>query len=560
MGSKEKDGARSPGAQLPKQNATEDSEKNRLEQPPQAGDSPTELAETAAGVVGVISEKAWLGRVIDDRYRIIGLIGRGGMGAVFEAEHLKLRNRVAFKVVRAELAGNGEVAARFAREAMATAQFEHPHVASARDFGTLPEGGAYFVMQLVRGKSLADLIDAQESLPWPKVCELAAQVADALSAAESAGIVHRDLKPENILIEAREDGSELARILDFGIAHVPQTEATCVEGAIPTGKLTRIGTIIGTPGYMAPEQAMGDVVDHRADLYALGVVLWESIVGRSLWDEPNVTAILSRQISEPAPSLITVASDKAIPPALNTLVDQLLMRKPEERPAHAAQVRDTLRAIVRERGAGNADQGQAAGRLTNKLKAVISRLRDYPPQWRKQSLAHRKIQVIAVLFSTLSLGFGMYALMTRGAESSGSKTGALWGLMPSAEVKVPERGIPKEMEASVDTMLHASRRADRRAAAKKVLEYQPADRVLQYILDIAALETARGCQDLEDAVIAMDKRRDIRTLPTLQRFTDMPKTGCGFLRLEDCYRCVRKELKDAISALVQLESGSPKTP
>jgi serine/threonine protein kinase len=555
MGSKEKDRASSPDAQLPKQNATEDNGKNGLEQPPQAADSPTELA--AADAVGVISEKAWLGRVIDDRYRITNLIGRGGMGAVFEAEHLKLHKRVAFKVVRAELAGNGEVAVRFAREAMATAQFEHPHVASALDFGTLPEGGAYFVMQLVRGKSLAELVDEKQGLPWPKVCELAAQVADALSAAESAGIVHRDLKPENILIEAREDGSELARILDFGIAHVPQSEATCVEGAMSTRKLTRVGTIIGTPGYMAPEQAMGEVVDHRADLYALGVVLWESIAGRSLWDEPNLAAILSRQIEGPAPSLMTVATGKAVPPALNTLVDQLLRFKREERPAHAAQVRDTLRSIARD---GDAAGGEHRGWFTKKSKAFGDRLRGCAAQWRKQSLVHRKIQVIAVWVSALSLGFGIYALMTRGAGSSGSKIGQLWTSMRSVELKVLERGIPKELEEPVDTMLHASRRTDRRTAARKVLEYRPADRVMQYILDIAALETARGCQELEKAVLALDKARDIRTLPTLQRFSDMPRTGCGFLNLEDCYRCVRKELKAAIGAIVELEPGSAKTP
>src|SRR4051794_21206826 len=135
------------------------------------------------------------------------------MGAVFIAEHLKLRKQVALKVIRAELAGNGEVAARFAREAMATAQFEHPHVASAIDFGTLAEGGAYLVMQLVRGRSLRDLLEQSGRLAWPMACELLAQVADALSAARLVGIVHRDLKPENILVEVREDGSHLAKIL-----------------------------------------------------------------------------------------------------------------------------------------------------------------------------------------------------------------------------------------------------------------------------------------------------------------------------------------------------------
>jgi serine/threonine protein kinase len=231
------------------------------------------LAEVATGPQPIADP--WLGRVLDDRYRITERLGEGGMGAVFVAEHLKLRKLVALKVIRAELAGNGEVAARFAREAMATAQFEHPHVASAIDFGTLAEGGAYLVMQLVRGQSLRDLLDQRGQLPWPMACELLAQVADALSAARTVGIVHRDLKPENILVEVREDGSYLAKILDFGIAHVAPHPATPVSGQGDEAHvLTRIGTVMGTPGYMSPEQAVGDRVDHRTDLYALGVVLW----------------------------------------------------------------------------------------------------------------------------------------------------------------------------------------------------------------------------------------------------------------------------------------------
>ena len=129
----------------------------------------SEKAVEPHGATQLPSENAppsWIGRVLDDRYRVDRLLGEGGMGAVFVAEHLTLHKQVALKVVRAELAGNGEVATRFAREAMATAQFEHPHVASAIDYGTLPEGGAYFVMQLVRGKSLRALLARDRKLPW----------------------------------------------------------------------------------------------------------------------------------------------------------------------------------------------------------------------------------------------------------------------------------------------------------------------------------------------------------------------------------------------------------
>jgi eukaryotic-like serine/threonine-protein kinase len=538
MGSDEKPGAGAPTGPSKSEHGSEKSHVGDSRQKAEEGD--TALAASVVDGVAALSEQAWVGRVVDERYRVVGLIGRGGMGAVFEAEHLKLKKRVAFKVVRAELAGNGEVAARFAREAMATAQFEHPHVASALDFGTLPEGGAYFVMQLVRGKSLAELLEQDQRLAWPRVCELAAQVSDALSAAQSAGIVHRDLKPENILVEARDDGSELARILDFGIARVPQSEATSVEGSLPTRALTRLGTIIGTPGYMAPEQALGGTVDHRADVYALGVVIWECIVGRALWDAPDLTTLLARQIGESAPSLKQAATAQAVPAQLDELVARMLDRKPEQRPGSAAEVRDALRAIARE--------GNGSNKRTGSVGSLPQWVRDRVAKWRNQPLYERRLQVTGVITLGAVTALAIFALAA--GDPKVPRAAVFKNILSGqAEVKQPERTIPEEIEEAADTMLHATRRSDRRAAAKKVLEYQPAERVVQYILDIAALENARGCQDLKKAIGDLGGKPDLRTLPTLHRLSDAPKTGCGFLGLEDCYSCARKVLREAIIAI-----------
>ncbi|MDD9970330.1 MAG: serine/threonine-protein kinase, partial [Myxococcales bacterium] len=290
---------------------------------------------------------AWIGRVLHDRYRILRRLGGGGMGAVFVAEQLTLHKEVAVKVVRPELANSGEIAARFAREAMAMAQFEHPHVASAIDYGVLDDGSAYFVMQLVRGDSLRSLLRAGGALPWRKACAIAAQVADALSAARASGVVHRDLKPDNILIESREDGSELVKILDFGIAQVDEAAAStaAVEGAKPGQTITQVGTVMGTPGYMAPEQAVGGKVDHRADLYSLGVVLWECVAGRELWVGSDAIDVLTRQLKEDAPPIRSVAQEAALPLDLELIIQQLLSRRPDDRPDQAGDVRDALRAL-----------------------------------------------------------------------------------------------------------------------------------------------------------------------------------------------------------------------
>lgn len=287
----------------------------------------------------------WIGRIIDDRYLIKELLGEGGMGSVFIAEHLKLHKDVAIKIIRPDFVSDGEVAIRFAREAMATAQIDHPHVASAIDYGTLLEGEAYLVMQLVRGRSLTEVLDLQGRLHWSKACELGAQVADALSAANSHGIVHRDLKPDNILIQPRPDGTDLVKILDFGIARIRDQGKSAPAGAMPAEKLTQVGSIVGTPGYMAPEQAVGDTVDHRADLYALGVVLWETIVGRRLWETEDITSLVKNQFKRVAPPIRTVMDDETIPEELEDLISQLLSRSSADRPSQAGVVCDILHKL-----------------------------------------------------------------------------------------------------------------------------------------------------------------------------------------------------------------------
>ena len=270
------------------------------------------------------------------------------MGTVFIAEHLTLNKQVALKVVHLELAHNRELLARFAREAMAGSRIEHPSVVAALDYGSLEEGGAYIVMPLVPGENLSAILERRGRLPWPEAVELGVQIADALAAAWAEGFVHRDLKPDNILIEPRDTGTPLARVIDFGVAKMFERLSEVGNGAPNGGQpLTKEGTIIGTPGYMAPEQALGRPATHTADLYSLGVVLWEAISGLPLWTGESTQAILRAQLSQPTPSLASASPDAAVPAALDELIQKLVSRKPEERPARATDVRDRLREIAR---------------------------------------------------------------------------------------------------------------------------------------------------------------------------------------------------------------------
>lgn len=307
-------------------------------------DAPSHASASDPRQSGTRVRNDWIGREFDGRYRILDLLDDGGMSTVFLAEHMALEKPVAFKVVRGGLAGTGEL--QLAREALASARLEHPNVASANDCGLLPEGGVYFVMQFARGASLRTALREHGALHWRRACEIAAQIADALCAAETAGIIHRDLKPHNIMLEERDDGSDLVMILDFGIAHVIGREASRLEDATLERECTRVGMVVGTPGYMAPEQAVGAKLDHRCDLYALGVVLWEMLAGRKLWEGRDPAAVITRQLREEAPLLSAMAPDPHRPEPLDRLLRSLLDRDPDGRPRRALDVRDALRGLV----------------------------------------------------------------------------------------------------------------------------------------------------------------------------------------------------------------------
>ncbi len=228
------------------------------------GEQQTMLAAPAVPA----DEHDWAGREVAGRYRVLDRIGEGGMGVVYVAEHVQLRKKVAFKVIHPELAVHEDLLLRFQREALATGQLDHPHIAAAIDFDQLEDGSAFIVMPWVRGHSLQAELDSSGRMDLKRACRLGAQIADALSAAHAVGIVHRDLKPDNVLIETRSDGTESCKVLDFGVASLTgRAERLSVETSKP---LTQAGTVLGTPGYMSPEQATAGDVDHRTDLYALG--------------------------------------------------------------------------------------------------------------------------------------------------------------------------------------------------------------------------------------------------------------------------------------------------
>src|SRR5450432_3901737 len=281
-----------------------------------------------------------IGTLLADRYRIDALVGEGGMGKVYSAEHVLMRKRLAVKVLHRELTSVPEVVARFEREAMAAANIEHPNVAAATDFGKLADGAVFLVLEFVSGRSLRDEV-ALGPFQVDRALHITRQIASGLAAAHLQGIVHRDLKPENVMLVEKGGDPDFVKVLDFGIAKVPIGDLPG-GGAKSGNPITKAGMVFGTPEYMSPEQALGQSADGRADLYSLGVMLFEMLSGVRPFSSQSSVGILGQQLSKPPPTFAERAPGIAVPPSVEQITHELLQRESGERFASAT---DLVQAI-----------------------------------------------------------------------------------------------------------------------------------------------------------------------------------------------------------------------
>ncbi len=262
---------------------------------------------------------AMCGRVFGQRYRVLRRLGEGGMGAVYLCEHEVLGRRFAVKVLRPDRAADPELKERFRNEALAASSIGQENVVDVLDFGEEADGALYYVMEALEGRSLGAVIREEGPLPVGRTLALVENVARALAAAHARGVIHRDVKPENVFVVRGHDGIERAKVLDFGISHVDLGQQ----------RITRAGSIIGTPEYMAPEQALGGEVDHRADVYALGVLAFEMLTSTlPLVGDSAVATLLAHQTRAPAaPSQLRAG----VPAEVDALVLRALAKNPAER-------------------------------------------------------------------------------------------------------------------------------------------------------------------------------------------------------------------------------------
>ena len=271
-------------------------------------------------------------------YVIDRLIGEGGMGRVYAAHHTSLQaKRYAIKVLLGDVAATSSMRRRFAMEAESASRLDHPNVVHVIDFGEMPSGLPYIVMDFVDGVALTELIDDFAMDP-ARVIRLARAVCEGLAYAHDANVIHRDLKPDNIMVVIGPDGSEIPRIADFGLA-------TTVE---PGGnsRLTTTGMAMGTPAYAAPEQMAGKRVDHKADLYALGMTMFEMLTGGTLPFEGHPLEMMTQKAHKEAPTITQISPTVVLPRGLEELVASLIRRKAVDRPASAREVIEALDKIV----------------------------------------------------------------------------------------------------------------------------------------------------------------------------------------------------------------------
>ncbi len=422
-------------------------------------DSNTEFSDDPAG--GEADRKGddlLVGELISGRYRLESCLGEGGMGQVYRAEHVLMEKTVAIKVLHPDMTARDEVVARFQREARAAAALDHPNLCRALDFGQSEDGSFFFVMDYLEGESLREVIRTFGRLFPKRALGLGRQIAEALAEAHEKGIIHRDLKPDNVMIVDRDDG-ERAVVTDFGLVHLM---ASTEDGEEAPTRLTRTGVAYGTPHFMSPEQIAGDDIDARTDIYALGVVFFQMLTGEPPFDGGNLARVMGQHITEPVPRLEERTPEVSFPEGIQELIDRMMAKEPDDRPASAAEVVDAIDAIQRSLGPGGGPMptarigsargggAQAVPGRTERLKAAV---RDLSPSERYAVLGVAALAALLLMSILCLTPFVFMSTMGDDADEDEPEAVAQPAEMESSEESEEPAGEeqPEELVGSTES-------------------------------------------------------------------------------------------------------------
>ncbi|MBL9002756.1 MAG: protein kinase [Myxococcales bacterium] len=361
------------------------------------------------------------GQVIGDKYQILGRLSEGGMGTVYRARHMTLGTQLAIKLVKSD--GDSQFERRFTQEALLASSVQHPNIIYLLDFGSLPDGRSYLVMEFLQGRTLTDAI-RQGPMDVARACVIALQLVRGIAAVHAKGIVHRDLKPDNVFLIEQDGVSDMVKIIDFGIAK--RAKAAGQEGTPPPlpdpsylatspgaksadapvdiETLTRVGALLGTPGYMAPEQIRGMRVDARTDQYAIGCILYKMLTGRPPYESKSAAELMAMHLMDQPRPVQELRGQNDMPPGLAAIVMRLLAKKPDERFPNLSVVEEGLLAELNQ-------LGERASRVTGRIPglrvsgsnattgAIAAPLPEPAPPWFRT----RRVQLAAAGMAVLML-------------------------------------------------------------------------------------------------------------------------------------------------------------
>jgi serine/threonine-protein kinase len=323
------------------------------------GPADSDLAERTRQGRRARDHDRWLGTVVDNRYRVIEVIGRGGMGVVYRIEHLRMGKIAAMKVLHHDLESDPEVSRRFRTEAAAVSRLTHHNTVQVFDFGAA-HGALYLVMEYVRGRDVGSLIDRDGPMSFERAAPLIGQVAAALTEAHELGVIHRDLKPENILVTRTHGGQDFVKVLDFGLAKLGEQgdpgDSASGDRLINTGK-----AIVGTPYYMSPEQIRGDPVDARADVYSLGALMYKLLTAEPPFRAKTPVGVLTKHLTEPLVPPTERRPDLDLPPEIDAVIARAMAKSRHERYSDVALLAADLAAIYE--GEAGASTGRPMSRV-----------------------------------------------------------------------------------------------------------------------------------------------------------------------------------------------------
>ncbi len=444
------------------------------------------------------------------------------MGEVFLGEHVVIGRKVAIKVLHASLGESKDFASRFAREAVAAGRLDHPNCVPVTDSGQLEDGTAYLVMELVKGASLGALLKEEgPALDAVRALRIARHVLRGLGHAHKKGIVHRDIKPDNIMLTARDDNPDFARVLDFGIAKLRDDDNK--EGEM----LTKAGMSVGTPAYLSPEQALGDEVDHRSDLYSCAVVIFEMVTGSPPFTAPNPVGILTKHASAPVPQIWDIDPSLSDQTELNDLLQRGLSKVRDERFKDAAEFVEEINKVLVVLGA-NITPLPATGDFASISpadppryeRAITGPFAPDPTPQAAGAVAFtvEETAVMAPRKKRISFSFGLREVVIAAAIVSLLVSVVLMstGSKNKSEITVP--GIDK------DALL------------------------TEYTL---ALTKGKKCKDRLVAVKKLELLRDKRAIPDLRHSRKRMRGGLAGIGAKNTNGCLRKAANRAIKTLQQ---------